>query len=103
MRGESVYSFNNPQKYIVSSCRGFNFLPHYLSRAPTPHKGRLEAVHYPSRFSEELRVCIEVCGLIQGQVRSQSIVILQHSLLRMLQLVQLLLLAAVYWIYKGTL
>ena len=31
---ESIYSFNNPQKYIVSSCRGFNFLPHYLSRAP---------------------------------------------------------------------
>ena len=48
MRGESIYSFNNPQKYIVSSCRGFNFLPHYLSRAPTPHKGRLEAVCYPS-------------------------------------------------------
>ena len=47
-RGESIYSFNNPQKYIVSSCRGFNFLPHYLSRAPTPHKGRLEAVRYPS-------------------------------------------------------
>ena len=33
-RGESIYSFNNPQNYIVSSCRGFNFLPHYLSRAP---------------------------------------------------------------------
>ena len=47
-RGESVYSFNNPQKYIVSLCCGFNFLPHYLSRAPTPHKGRLEAVCYPS-------------------------------------------------------
>ena len=47
-RGESVYSFNNPQKYIVSSCCGFNFLPHYLFRAPTPHKGRLEAVRYPS-------------------------------------------------------
>ena len=47
-RGESIYSLNNPQKYIVSSCRGFNFLPHYLSRAPTPHKGRLEAVRYPS-------------------------------------------------------
>ena len=40
--------FNNPQKYIVSSCHGFNFLPHYLSRAPTPHKGCLEAVRYPS-------------------------------------------------------
>ena len=48
MRGESVYSFNNPQKYIVSSCCGFNFLPHYLSRAPTPRKGRLEAVRYLS-------------------------------------------------------
>ena len=48
MTGESIYSFNNPQKYIVSSCRGFNFLPHYLSRAPTPHKGRLEAVRYKS-------------------------------------------------------
>ena len=36
------------KKYIVSSCRGFNCLPHYLSRAPTPHKGRLEAVGYPS-------------------------------------------------------
>ena len=47
-RDESIYSFNNPQKYIVSSCRGFNFLPHYLSRAPTPHKGCLEAVCYPS-------------------------------------------------------
>ena len=47
-RGESIYSFNNPQKYIVSSCRGFNFLLHYLSRAATPHKGRLEAVRYPS-------------------------------------------------------
>ena len=47
-RGESIYSFNNPQKYIVSSCHGFNFLPHYLSRAPTPHKGCLEAVRYPS-------------------------------------------------------
>ena len=45
---ESVYSFKNPQKYIVSSCCGFNFLPHYLSRAPAPHKGRLEAVRYPS-------------------------------------------------------
>ena len=29
-RGESVYSFNNPQKYIVSSCRGFNFLMQHL-------------------------------------------------------------------------
>ena len=48
MRGESIYSFNNPQKYKVSSCHGFNFLPHYLSRAPTPHKGRLEAERYPS-------------------------------------------------------
>ena len=48
MRGESVYSFDNPQKYIVTSCCGFNFLPHYLSRAPTPHKGRLEAVPYAS-------------------------------------------------------
>ena len=47
-RGESIYSFNNPQKYIVRSCRGFNFLPHYLSRAPAPYKGRLEAVRYPS-------------------------------------------------------
>ena len=47
-RGESIYSLNNPQKYIVSSYHGFNFLPHYLSRAPIPHKGCLEAVRYPS-------------------------------------------------------
>ena len=49
MRGESVYSFNNPQKYIVSSCLALTFfLTICLSRAATPHKGCLEAVRYPS-------------------------------------------------------
>ena len=34
--------------YIVSQFDELSFLPHYLSRAYTPHKGHLEAVSYPS-------------------------------------------------------
>ena len=78
-RGESIYSFNNPQKYIVSSCHGFNFLPHYLSRAPHSTQRTLRSCTLSVCYLGQECKSVDLLFLIMNELEKKTFIIIWVS------------------------